>query len=535
MHTAARARAPGGELGSQFASASQPTLAAVWRTPGAALAQLAALRPPKPAPARKAKPAAAGTCSPATPAPGLPAASEAHSPRLMPLTTRDRVTAADVLAAEGLSPVQPGQLAAPQTAGRGAAAASGAWADWPAGGSALPDEPAARGDAPGAAPGGAASCAWADWPAGGSALPDKRAARGNAPGAAPGRAASGAWADWPAGGSALPDEPAARGYAPGAAPGGAASGAWADWPAGGSAVPDEPAARGDAPGAAPGGAATEAGTSAAAGAAEAAHTTAGDACPRTLAAADPDPACARAALEGGSSAPGLRDGALAGSGVPRGPETPPWLGGGPPAGGATSPATAGGGVSLPRPQRTAAAPSRLRWPGGPAGAPWPDGGPEEPEEALARCAAAWLPRDLAVAEAYLRAQGAAEVRDPCHSQVRGVHHAYGLRLTAVVICMYHAAARLRLIYMHDLTCFVVQHGMLKFPVRAATAAPGCTAGPSSHGGQRAGGCAGVLRPGEVLTCVPICTTCRHPACPRMHRSAGTAGLHQQRDTGAGKE
>ncbi len=469
MHTAARARAPGGELGSQFASASQPTLAAVWRTPGAALAQLAALRPPKPAPARKAKPAAAGACSPATPAPGLPAASEAHSPTLMPLTTRGRVTAADVLAAEGLSPVQPGQLAAPHTAGRGAAAASGAWADWPAGGSALPDEPAARGDAPGAAPGGAAS------------------------------------------------------------------GAWADWPAGGSAVPDEPAARGDAPGAAPGGAATEAGTSAAAGAAEAAHTTAGDACPRTLAAADPDPACARAALEGGSSAPGLRDGALAGSGVPRGPETPPWLGGGPPAGGATSPATAGGGVSLPRPQRTAAAPSRLRWPGGPAGAPWPDGGPEEPEEALARCAAAWLPRDLAVAEAYLRAQGAAEVRDPCHSQVRGVHHAYGLRLTAVVICMYHAAARLRLIYMHDLTCFVVQHGMLKFPVRAATAAPGCTAGPSSHGGQRAGGCAGVLRPGEVLTCVPICTTCRHPACPRMHRSAGTAGLHQQRDTGAGKE
>ena len=469
MHTAARARAPGGELGSQFASASQPTLAAVWRTPGAALAQLAALRPPKPAPARKAKPAAAGACSPATPAPGLPAASEAHSPTLMPLTTRGRVTAADVLAAEGLSPVQPGQLAAPHTAGRGAAAASGAWADWPAGG------------------------------------------------------------------SALPDEPAARGYAPGAAPGGAASGAWADWPAGGSAVPDEPAARGDAPGAAPGGAATEAGTSAAAGAAEAAHTTAGDACPRTLAAADPDPACARAALEGGSSAPGLRDGALAGSGVPRGPETPPWLGGGPPAGGATSPATAGGGVSLPRPQRTAAAPSRLRWPGGPAGAPWPDGGPEEPEEALARCAAAWLPRDLAVAEAYLRAQGAAEVRDPCHSQVRGVHHAYGLRLTAVVICMYHAAARLRLIYMHDLTCFVVQHGMLKFPVRAATAAPGCTAGPSSHGGQRAGGCAGVLRPGEVLTCVPICTTCRHPACPRMHRSAGTAGLHQQRDTGAGKE
>jgi len=386
MHTAARARAPGGELGSQFASASQPTLAAVWRTPGAALAQLAALRPPKPAPARKAKPAAAGTCSPATPAPGLPAASEAHSPRLMPLTTRDRVTAADVLAAEGLSPVQPGQLAAPQTAGRGAAAASGAWADWPAGGSALPDEPAARGDAPGAAPGGAASCAWADWPAGGSALPDKRAARGNAPGAAPGRAASGAWADWPAGGSALPDEPAARG---------------------------------DAPGAAPGGAATEAGTSAAAGAAEAAHTTAGDACPRTLAAADPDPACGRAALEGGSSAPGLRDGALARSGVPRGPETPPWLGGGPLAGGAASPATAGGGVSLPRPQRAAAAPSRLRWPGGRAGGqaagdPEPEGELEDPNQILARRAAAWLPRDLAVAEAYLRAQGAAEVRDPCH-------------------------------------------------------------------------------------------------------------------------
>ncbi len=386
MHTAARARAPGGELGSQFASASQPTLAAVWRTPGAALAQLAALRPPKPAPARKAKPAAAGTCSPATPAPGLPAASEAHSPRLMPLTTRDRVTAADVLAAEGLSPVQPGQLAAPQTAGRGAAAASGAWADWPAGGSALPDEPAARGDAPGAAPGGAASCAWADWPAGGSALPDKRAARGNAPGAAPGRAASGAWADWPAGGSALPDEPAARG---------------------------------DAPGAAPGGAATEAGTSAAAGAAEAAHTTAGDACPRTLAAADPDPACGRAALEGGSSAPGLRDGTLARSGVPRGPETPPWLGGGPLAGGAASPATAGGGVSLPRPQRAAAAPSRLRWPGGRAGGqaagdPEPEGELEDPNQILARRAAAWLPRDLAVAEAYLRAQGAAEVRDPCH-------------------------------------------------------------------------------------------------------------------------
>jgi len=386
MHTAARARAPGGELGSQFASASQPTLAAVWRTPGAALAQLAALRPPKPAPARKAKPAAAGACSPATPAPGLPAASEAHSPRLMPLTTRDRVTAADVLAAEGLSPVQPGQLAAPQTAGRGAAAASGAWADWPAGGSALPDEPAARGDAPGAAPGGAASCAWADWPAGGSALPDKRAARGNAPGAAPGRAASGAWADWPAGGSALPDEPAARG---------------------------------DAPGAAPGGAATEAGTSAAAGAAEAAHTTAGDACPRTLAAADPDPACGRAALEGGSSAPGLRDGALARSGVPRGPETPPWLGGGPLAGGAASPATAGGGVSLPRPQRAAAAPSRLRWPGGRAGGqaagdPEPEGELEDPNQILARRAAAWLPRDLAVAEAYLRAQGAAEVRDPCH-------------------------------------------------------------------------------------------------------------------------
>ena len=320
MHTAARARAPGGELGSQFASASQPTLAAVWRTPGAALAQLAALRPPKPAPARKAKPAAAGACSPATPAPGLPAASEAHSPTLMPLTTRGRVTAADVLAAEGLSPVQPGQLAAPHTAGRGAAAASGAWADWPAGGSALPDEPAARGDAPGAAPGGAA---------------------------------------------------------------------------------------------------TEAGTSAAAGAAEAAHTTAGDACPRTLAAADPDPACGRAALEGGSSAPGLRDGALARSGVPRGPETPPWLGGGPLAGGAASPATAGGGVSLPRPQRAAAAPSRLRWPGGRAGGqaagdPEPEGELEDPNQILARRAAAWLPRDLAVAEAYLRAQGAAEVRDPCH-------------------------------------------------------------------------------------------------------------------------
>jgi hypothetical protein len=318
MLTRTTARAPGGELGSQFASASQPTLAAVWRTPGAALAQLAALRPPKPAPARKAKPAAAGACSPATPAPGLPAAPEAYSPTSKPSMAPGLVTAADMLAAEGLSPVQAGQLAATQTAGRGAAAASGAWADWPAGGSPQPDEPAARGGAPGAAAGGAAA---------------------------------------------------------------------------------------------------EAGPSAAAGAAEAARTTAGDACPGTLAAADPDPACKRAALQGGSCALGLRDSARAGTGVPRGSETPPWLGGGgPPAGGAASPATAGGGLSLPRPQRAAAAPSRLRWPGGhaggqSAGAPGPEGGPEEPEEALARCAAAWLPRDLAVAEAYLRAQGAAEVRN----------------------------------------------------------------------------------------------------------------------------
>ena len=62
-------------LGSQFASASQPTLAALWRNPGAALAALAAQRPSKqPMVPPKPRLPAGDACAPPTPVSGPEAA-----------------------------------------------------------------------------------------------------------------------------------------------------------------------------------------------------------------------------------------------------------------------------------------------------------------------------------------------------------------------------------------------------------------------------------------------------------------------------
>ena len=62
-------------LGSQFASASQPTLQALWRNPGGALAALAAQRPPRqPMAPPKPRPPAGDACAPPTPATGPEAA-----------------------------------------------------------------------------------------------------------------------------------------------------------------------------------------------------------------------------------------------------------------------------------------------------------------------------------------------------------------------------------------------------------------------------------------------------------------------------
>lgn len=367
---------PGGEaaLGSQFASSSQPTLAALWRTPGAAMQELQARRPPKPLPAPQPRAApAADACAPATPAPhphaGPEAALAALAEQKLGFGVKGkppRLTAAEMLAAEELSPVLLGQVAPTQTEGCGAAGVPGAWAG-EAGAAALaaPDPaPAEEGrqQSGGHAVLGEAfdTLAHDFWPGvdgGRQAASAQAVSRSAVVGRRMAVTTSAA-----AGGAGLANGITAAAVRSGvSAP---AAAAWAGW--------DWPASAGPA------------------GLAAAARVTAGVS--------------------------------------PWGPNTPPWTASSGPASASLSPAREASAAPVSRAQPSTGAPSRLRWSGGqapvepPADAlPGDDrgGGSHQGGDPISSCVRTWLPHDLAVSEQYLaamfQAQSIAQVFDhPLH-------------------------------------------------------------------------------------------------------------------------
>lgn len=340
--------------------------------------ELQARRPPKPLPAPQPKaPAAADACAPATPAPhphpgpevALAALAE-QKPGSGVAGKRPRLTAAEILAAEELSPVLPGQVAPTQTEGCGAAGVPGAWAG-EAGAAAMSapnPAPTEEGRQQSAQAGGHTVLGEAFdtyardfWPGGDggrqaataqavgrSALAGSRMAVTAAAGGA--RSANGITAAAVGSGMSAP-----------------AAAAWAGW--------DWPASAG----------------------------------PAGLAAA--------ARVMAGVS--------------PRGPDTPPWTTSSGPAPASLSPAQEASAAPVLRPQPSTGAPSRLRWSGGQAPVQPPadalpgangGGGSHQGGDPISFCVRAWLPHDLAVSEEYLAATFQAQSQVQAQSIAQVLDH-----------------------------------------------------------------------------------------------------------------